>query len=282
MRKFILTLILASLALHARALETADAATNRLVRIIASGNYNFTIAYGRMGALALDGYATPSGRGFRAKIEDRELFRVVDKNLWLPSTGTGGAVIVAFDFPVVITVGYGGDRAATLGFGTMPPQKPDPFVLANYRGLGVRAADLPVVRQTKDGWKYSETNETGTSIEIADDDTSRVAISLLKTEEDRSSIFIHELRMNAGPPPQKLELPPATRTVALHDYSSALTLCTRIVQVLQHDAILEPRTPDIFKVFSLFVDRAASGYDIRPPALPLSQPPQRLKDPAKP
>jgi hypothetical protein len=256
--------------LAVRADDRVAAVTNRLCEIVATSNYTFGITFGRQGALTIEGYSAGMSGAFRASLAGREMLRASDKQIWLAAAGTDTAVTVAFDFPLRVVMRYAANYSATMTLGLLPPTGVGSFVMANYDGLAGRIAALPSARKLEGGWQFCETNETGTCIEIGEHASpSRVNIALLKTQADKSSVFIHELRMAAGAPAHEIVLPAPKRTVHLHDFAVALTFCTSIAEGLSRAAAQDGSAADVFQQFGRNIDHAGMGLGTLPPLPPL-------------
>ena len=269
MKKIITGFVGFFLCFAVRADERLDAVTNRLANIIATGSYSFTVLFGKEGALEMNGFATPTSTAFRVALDGREMLRFRDGSLWLPTVGTGGVACVVFDFPVHVTTGYGKNHNASFGFGIMPRNNHVPFLLANYVGLSSRFSTLPFVERKKNGWRFCETNETGACLEtVGEADPPRVQISLSKIEPDKSSIFIHDLRVSAAAPSPIA--PPAGNDTPLNlrDFVVELTLCSRLVSELEHAASDGGSVENVTKAFTRILDVATSGDDGNLPPFP--------------
>ena len=265
-----LVLLFIAAASGARADGRVDAVTNRVAEIIASGQYAFSIAFGRQGGLVTDGYAMRTSGAFRVSLAGREMLRVVDRQLWIPSTGTGGAARVLFDWPLRVQCAYAANHSGAFGFGIMPPEKKQPFLMANYSGLNDRIASLPLVRKQDGGWRFCETNETGTCVEFGQPAGSSLFIMLAKTEADKSATYIDELKISDGPPAQIITLPETERIVPLHDFTISLIFCARLVSALERAVAEEKNADEVFAEFGRFCDRAQAGLDGKLPPLPPS------------
>lgn len=273
MRTGLATLLTLLLAGAVRADERVAPVTNRLAQIIATSNYTFSVLFGRQGALEINGYATPTSSAFVAKLSGHETLRYVDGSFWLPGSATGEAVTVSIAFPLHLYSVYLPSHVARLGFSVLPPSQWQSFVVAGYGGLATRIDQLPFVKELSGGWQFCETNEVGTCVEVTSGaEPLRAGVALLKTEADKSSVFIHELRLAAGGPTARLSIPPARRTVKLDDFVVALTFCTDVSSVLLHAASSGGSPEDVATRVFAHMKRAEEGRAVVLPPLPMLPP----------
>lgn len=263
------------LAAAGRADDRVAAVTNRMAQIIDAGSYTFSVVFGRQGALELNGAATPTSFAFRVRLSGREMFRLVDQELWLPAAGTNGATKVVLGFPVHVFSTYASNRMARFTFGVLPPSRHDARLVADYGGVGERVASLPVSSQAGGHWRFCETNEAGTCIELGESpDPANAQIALLRTEEDKSAIFIHGLSVAAGRTADPATMPAALRTLQLKDFAVALTLCSDLALEL-HRAAVGGGTPEqAVANFGRHLDKAAGGLAGKMPPMPFPVPPR--------
>ena len=249
--------------------DRVDAVTNRLNSIIGTSNYTFSVAFGKQGLLTIEGYMAGTSTALIASFAGTELLRASDGRIWFDSAGTDTAVEVAMDYPLHLLSHYNDKYSATLMMGIMPPTGIGSFLMAGYDGVAGRIQSLPRVSQSGSGWRFCETNETGTCIEIYERASpARANVTLLKTQDDKSSVFIHELIVAAGAPVHAITLPVPKRIVHLGDFSVALTFCSNISSAMVRAAATEESQADIVKKFGRFIDYAVGGGGGMPPFPP--------------
>ena len=93
-------------------------------------------------------------------------------------------------------------------------------------------------------------------------------ISLQKIEDDRTSVFLHELAVTSGKPKQELHASAAPREVDVTDFGVALTFLRNISSSTLNAVATPSPTNDLAASYGRHIDRAAKGLEGVFPPLP--------------